>query len=90
MSVTPTTLSVQQQRAVDDAVLAYVAWRAECTAVWDSYHRWASAPSADTDLAHRAYAAAIDREEAAANRYGELMRDVGHLMETGLDDRSDR
>jgi hypothetical protein len=85
MSVARTSLSVQEQRSVDDAVLAYVAWRAECTAVWDAYDRWVNAPATDTGLAHRAYTAAIDREEAAANRYGELMRDIGHLVETGVD-----
>jgi hypothetical protein len=79
MNVARTTSSVQQQRAVGDAVLAYVAWRAECIAVWDAYGRWASAPSLDTDLAHRAYAAAIDREEAAANRYGGLVTEIGDV-----------
>jgi hypothetical protein len=80
MSVNP-----ERQRTVDDAVLAYVDWREECIAVWNAYRRWASAPREEAALAHGAYAAALDREDAAAKAYVRLMSSVGHLVETGLD-----
>jgi hypothetical protein len=69
---------------VDQAVLAYVDWRAECTAVWNAYRRWAAAADADAPLAYGLFEAALDREEATARAYAALMRKVGHV-EAGLD-----
>src|SRR5258708_37473461 len=85
MSVISTKTPLQEHQIVDDAVRAYVAWREQCTAVWDAYRRWASAPMADAALAFGAYASALDREQGAAKAYAGLMRHVGHLVETGLD-----
>jgi hypothetical protein len=85
MSLNPTKPSLQQRQTVDEAVLAYVEWREECTAVWDAYRRWARAPSADAAFAFGEYTSALDREQGAATVYAELMRHVGHLVETGLD-----
>jgi hypothetical protein len=79
------SMSPLQRRTVDEAVVSYVEWRECCTAVWDAYRRWVSSPVSDAALWHRAYAAALDREEAAAQAYGQLMAFVGHLVETGLD-----
>jgi hypothetical protein len=76
---------LQQLRAADDAVLAYVDWRAQCTRVRDEYRRWSEAGAADVPLAYEAYHAALDTEEAAANVYARLMSSVGHLVESGLD-----
>jgi hypothetical protein len=53
--------------------------------VHDAYRRWTEASSSDAALAHGAYRAALDREEAAAEAYAGLMRQVGHLIETDLD-----
>jgi hypothetical protein len=85
MSLNRTKTPSQQHQIVDDAVCAYVEWREECTAVWDAYRRWTSAPLADAALAFGAYASALDREQGAAKVYAGLMRHVGHLVETGLD-----
>ena len=85
MSLNPTKTPLQQHQVVDEAVRSYVEWRKECTAVWDAYRRWASAPMADAALAFGAYASALDREQRAAKVYAGLMRHVGHLVETGLD-----
>jgi hypothetical protein len=85
MSLNPTKTPLRKRQTVDEAVLAYVAWREECTAVWDAYGRWTSAPAADAAFAFAAYAWALDREEDAARIYAGLMRHVGHLVETGLD-----
>ena len=35
--------SFWQRQLVDDAVLAYVAWRDESATVWAAYGRWSSA-----------------------------------------------
>lgn len=86
MSVSPTTTSAVQRRLVDKAVLAYVEWREECTALWDAYARWTSAPArGERGHVDAAYRAALDRGEAAANVYAKLMACVGDLLETRLD-----
>jgi hypothetical protein len=86
MRVNARKRSLQQKQIVDDAVIAYVEWREESMEVWNAYGWWGSAPSEDVGRAHAAYRAALDREEAAANVYAGLMKRVGHLVETGLDD----
>jgi hypothetical protein len=76
--------SLHHRQLVDDAVLAYVEWREECTEVSNAYSRWISAPATDARCAHAAYQAALDREEAAAQIYAELMARVQHLVEIGI------
>jgi hypothetical protein len=85
MSVKARKRELQQKQIVDDAVIAYVEWREECTEVWNAYGWWGSAPSEDVRRAHAAYRAALDREEAAATVYARLMKRVGDLVEAGLD-----
>jgi hypothetical protein len=85
MSVHVIKPSPHQGQAVDDAILAYVEWREECTEVWSTYAWWASAPAEDAPRAYAAYRAALDREEAAAKGYAMQMNRVRHLVETGLD-----
>ena len=58
--------SFWQRQLVDDAVLAYVAWRDESATVWAAYGRWSSASAEEAIGAHAAYKAALDREETAA------------------------
>lgn len=70
---------------MDSAVAAYVEWREACTAVRRAYWGWVCAPVVDATLAYLAYVVALDREQAAADTYGRLMRSVGHLIECGLD-----
>ena len=64
---------------------AYLDWREECIYVSDSYRRWVAAEGTDAALAFSAHAAALDREQRAAEVYAGLMRCVGDLVET--DDR---
>lgn len=75
----------QAREMVDAAVIAYADWRAACTAVRDAYGGWEHALASDAELAFRAYGAALDREQAAADVYAGLMSKVGHLVESGLD-----
>ena len=77
--------ALHQRRIVDDAILAYVEWREECTEVWSAYGWWAGATLEDVRPAYAAYRAALDREEAAAEVYAGLMKRVSDLVETGLD-----
>lgn len=76
----------EQRETVDAAVAAYVEWRAACTAIRSAYHAWSNSAAADARLAFLAYRASLHREEAAAKVYARLMRKVGHLVESGLDE----
>jgi hypothetical protein len=73
MSVNATAASFQDEPAVADPVIAYAEWRFSSTAVWFAYRQWSSACEADAALAHAAYTAALDREDAAARAYSRLM-----------------
>ena len=82
------TLSPRQRRVVDQALLAYVRWRAQCAAVDDSYRWWASATPEDNARAHAAYRSALDREEAAADAYAQLIKRATAALSTdGLQPR---
>jgi hypothetical protein len=67
---------------IDDAMDAYVEWREECVRVWDAYHAWRSAVRTDAALAFRAYLAALDREERAAEVYAVLSRELESVAST--------
>jgi len=75
--------SFWQQQLVDEAVLAYVAWREESAAVWAAYGHWSSAAADEAIRAHAAYRAALDREETAAHLYAILVERVSERLETG-------
>ena len=64
----------QEESRPPDAMVAYAEWRFSCTAVWAAYQHWSSAGRAQEELAHSAYAAALDREDAAAHVYARLVR----------------
>ena len=77
------TASPLRQQLVDDAVLAYVDWREECATVWAAYNLWTSAPREDVRRAQASYWAALDREEAAAHLYANLMKRASELLNQG-------
>jgi len=58
---------------VDDALDAYVSWRDRQAAVCDTYERWSAACVADAPDEFAAYRSALDEEERAAGRYGNLI-----------------
>jgi len=68
------------QKMIDDAISAYVEWREECLAVWEAYDRSSGAGYKDALRAHAAYRAALDREEAAANTYAEVIGRTAELL----------
>jgi hypothetical protein len=80
MSSTTRTSSASLERAMDDALLAYVDWREESAAVWHAYAGWENRAAEDKVWAYAAYLAALDREEAAANDYRRLVELVGLLL----------
>jgi hypothetical protein len=73
MSVNMTAPSVRGWPDLDDPVIAYAEWRTACIAVWKAYRDWTKAPKADRALAYAAYGAALDREDAAASTYSQLL-----------------
>jgi hypothetical protein len=75
-------ISSLRKRIVDEAMDAYVDWREECIRVWDADRLWLSAARGDAALAFRAYLAALDREERAAEVYAGLIRDLDQLVAT--------
>src|ERR1700737_5195545 len=75
-------ISSLRKRMIDEAMDAYVEWREECIRVWDADRLWLSAERVDAALAFRAYVAALDREERAAEVYADLMRDLDELGAT--------
>jgi hypothetical protein len=74
--------SWRHQLAVDSAIDAYVDWRDECRAVWDTYRRWTSAPVAHAGRAFEGYSAALEREERAADVYAAQIRRVRDVIRT--------
>ena len=72
MSVNATAAAFDESPTVADRVAAYGEWRVSCTSVWEAYRQWSNAPKADEELAHAAYTAALDREDAAATAYSRI------------------
>jgi hypothetical protein len=85
-------MSSLRRRMVDEAMDGYVEWREECVRVWDAYQRWLNAVRQDAALASRAYVAALDREERAAEVYAGLIsrldRLIGPSRRRALQDRA--
>jgi hypothetical protein len=74
----------QRRRLVDDALNAYAGWRDQCSAVELAYCHWTGTRGTDAAVWYTAYAAALDREERAAERYARLIRRVGALAAADL------
>jgi hypothetical protein len=73
------------RQLVDDALAAYVGWREECYALRSTSDRWRTRAAHDPGSACVAYCAALDREEAAANAYAELIRRITRVVGPGAD-----
>jgi hypothetical protein len=57
----------------------YVIWREQCVAVETAYRAWSRAPARERGRAFEDYAAALDREELAADEYWRLLEEVQSL-----------
>lgn len=56
-----------------EVLATYIAWRKNAPLVAEAYERWLSASPADRSEHFAAYAAELDREEAAAETYGKAI-----------------
>jgi hypothetical protein len=56
---------------VDDVLATYAQWREGLDHADEAYHNWLEAPATEEPRRFAAYAAALDREEAAADSYAE-------------------
>jgi hypothetical protein len=74
MNINAPAAPLQQWPAAADPVIAYAEWRMSCTSVWAAYRHWLNASKGDADLAQAAYAAALDREDAAAHVYSLIVK----------------
>ena len=66
-------LHVSLRRLRDEIVDLYLSWREEAAAVADAYALWADATADDNAARFAAFTAAIDREEAAARSYADVL-----------------
>ena len=66
-------LHVSLRRLRDEIVDLYLDWREEAAAVADAYAKWADAPADEKGPCFAVYLAAIDREEAAARSYADVL-----------------
>ncbi len=62
---------------VSETMDAYVDWRAACVRARETYRAWSTSSGFDATIAFGRYAAALDREERAAEVYTGLVRGVG-------------
>jgi hypothetical protein len=66
-------LQVALRRLRDEIIELYLDWREEAALVADAYAAWADAPADEQGWCFAAYSAAIDREDAAARRYADMV-----------------
>ena len=60
-------------RLRDEVIDMYLDWREEAAAVADAYAMWADAPTGERGRCFAAFTAAVDREEAAARSYADVL-----------------
>ena len=65
----------------DQIIDLYLDWCEETAAVADAYARWAGAPAGEQGRRFAAYAAALDREEAAARGYAHALANGERLSQ---------
>jgi hypothetical protein len=59
---------------------AYVAWREACVRAQDAHRSWGTGHGPDAGQAFDQYAAALDKEERAADWYARVTRRVELIM----------
>jgi hypothetical protein len=57
----------------DEIIDLYLDWREEAAAASDAYARWSGASAGEEGRSFAAYTAALDREEAAARHYADVL-----------------
>jgi len=72
-----------REQLVDEAFARYIDWLAASEAVNAAYGVWSRGARTDGALRFAAYAAALDREERAANVYRSVIDQVPRLLGSG-------
>jgi hypothetical protein len=70
-------MSSVDHNQVSETMAAYVDWRAACMRASETYRAWSTSSGFDATIAFGRYAAALDREERAAEVYAGSVRGVG-------------
>jgi hypothetical protein len=68
-------------RLRDEIIDLYLDWREQAAAVEDAYESWAGAPAGEEGRCFAAYTAALDREEAAARSYANVLASSERLSQ---------
>jgi hypothetical protein len=79
-SVAATRSRAELIALVDALINVYVSWRGECASVALSYSAWGLSDRRDKRVAFSAYVAALDREEAAAETYRNIVGRITQLQ----------
>jgi hypothetical protein len=67
-------------RLRDEIIDLYLDWREESAALGDAYACWGDASADDKAACFAAFTAALDREEAAARTYAEMLTNGESLL----------
>jgi hypothetical protein len=86
--VSPRSTALDLIALADRLIAAYVAWRAECSAVRRAYDRLSTCGRCQIGAAFGVHAAALDREERAATAYRSVLERVTALEIELRDDPS--
>ena len=73
------TLRAPLRRLRDEILDLYLDWREQAAAVADAYASWAGAPAGEEGQCFAAYTAALDREQAAARSYADVLANAERL-----------
>ena len=66
-------MRASSRRLRDEIIDLYLGWREEAAAAAEAYALWADATADDKAARFAAFTAAIDREEAAARSYADVL-----------------
>lgn len=69
------------RRLRDEIIDLYLDWREEAAAVADAYALWADATADDKAARFAAFTAAIDREDAAARSYADVLANGERVLQ---------
>jgi hypothetical protein len=67
------------RRLRDEILDLYLDWREQAAAVADAYASWEGAPAGEEGQCFAAYTAALDREQAAARSYADVLANAERL-----------
>jgi hypothetical protein len=75
-------------RLIDDLLGSYIDWRERSERAETAYRRWSLAEPRESTVRFAEYSAAVDDEEASANRYAQLVGQVSKAKSADREARS--